>query len=472
MPIYESLAHALIQEHGRGLFLKNTTHSNELGNKMWRWLLIAYGRKLYDLPREMGLPQVKTSFPSGLKEYSFPSLTVQASLGLGISPLELYTYPTMGGFNHAYTPIHVACGLLKFGHEQEEVAKRLLHPNYLKGAYPSRTGQDFATNSDANPYGPQHFGMEPYLPEDFLKADGTMHIVDELGNAAWFPKQYITQALRQVPAAQWVTKLLELRAMHGRWEKRLQAAAAALVKGAAHTRDKAVYLRTASADYARSYLKGVSGVSEMLWAARADATTTEMAKGLRVISSTDTKPVREMYQYIGRPLTPQDFAELQPKQALKILYYAPMDVVAGAIASDSGALASKFFTLTTREHLPMVSNSMSKHGDRTPRWYPDTAESNVNALNRSSTEELRAAWDERMKSAIQQYETAKEWRDRFTAVAEPAVLFLALMCWASTEDDPIPHNAILNVLRAHPSAQLLAHLASDCAVASSKYGFL
>lgn len=455
MNVYESFAHVLIQEHGRNLFLNRSYSSySGLSNKMWRWLLLAYGKRLYGLPKEMSLPEPDAAAFGGVKKYSFPALTLVQSMRAGISPLELYSYPSMGGFEHTHTPVHVATALLKFGKDQTELTQALLSPDFLKATYPHRESTSFAQNSDTNPYRPADFGMQPINAEDLVTDDFSVQVVDELGNAAWFPVDYIKKVLRPVQPAHWYGKLCELQSLHGLWGPMLHSAALSLLNNAPannHSGHKSRinYLRGVREDIARDYLKRESGVREVLWAMRGDVTSAEMAKGLRILANTTTGPVQEARQYIGRALTIDDFEQLTAKQALSVLYYAPYDAVADVIAQHSMRLSSLFFTLTTKEHLPMVTNSMSKHNDRAKNWYPDTHAGNLAALMRGSVEEIHKRWDERMLPVVQAYERNKEWRDRYLMLAEPAVLFLALMRWKSVEKDPVPTVSIDNMLRSH-----------------------
>lgn len=463
MNVYESLAHVLIQEHGRSLLL-NRYHSSYSGlsNKMWRWLLLAYGKRLYDLPKEMSLPEPDAAF-GGVRKYSFPALTLVQSMRAGISPLELYSYSSMGGFEHTHTPIHVATALLKFGKDQLELAQALLTPAFLKATYPSRESTSFAQNSDTNPYRPADFGMQPIPTEELVTDDFKTHVVDELGNAAWFPVDYVKKVLRPVPPAHWYGKLCELQSLHGLWEPMLHSAALSLLNNAPTNNhsghwNRINYIRGVSEDAARDYMKKDSGgVREVLWATRGDVTAAEMAKGLRILANVTTRPVQEARQYVGRAVTLEDFEQLTAKQALSVLYYAPYAAVEDVIARHSEKLASLFFTLTTKEHLPMVTNSMSKHNDRAKNWYPDTHDGNMQALMRGTVEEIHKRWDDRMLPVVQAYERNKEWRDRYLMLAEPAVLFLALMRWKSVDKDPVPTVSIDNMLRSHHNIVSVQH---------------
>ena len=146
--VYETLAHALVQEHCRTEMLgRHYTYGGHttLRSAAWRWLLIAYGKKLYDLPKEMGLVRVSGG-PFGFATYGLAQ-----SMSVGVSPLELYSYPTMSEFGHTYTPIHIATALLKYGNEEAmEVAKMMLTPAFLKKTYPSRTAEDFILQATPN----------------------------------------------------------------------------------------------------------------------------------------------------------------------------------------------------------------------------------------------------------------------------------------------------------------------------------
>lgn len=458
MNIYESFAHALIQEHGRSVFLGGSHyHYTGLGNRMWRWLLLCYGKRIYDLPEEMSLPVPEAKRNALLESrFGFAAYTLSQSMRLGIRPTELYSYRTVGGYDHTFTPIHVGTALLKFGTEAErELALTLLTPKFLLDTYPNRDSSSFAQHSDTNPYTPEDFGLRALDTEAFGTTNGGLRAVDEIGNAAWFETIYVQQILSRVQASHWYGKLCELQGLHGRWSNLVASSARSLLyqkqTGGARVghKNRIDYIRNVTASVAREYLKGQSGVQELLWMARSDVTPQEMARGLRVLATVETSTVNEAWGWIGRALTLEDFQELTSRHALTVLYHAPYESVTDVIKTRSEELSAMFFTLTSKEHLPMVSNSMSQHSGRPKTWYPDTIEGRYRARHLGTTEDIKKRWEDRMKPVVQDFINNCLWRDQFLQLAPPEVLLLALMRQKATPQDPVPMVAIDNVLRSY-----------------------
>lgn len=426
-------------------------------DSFWRWLLICYGRSMYDLPREVGLP-----LPPGKKEYNFPSFSLEKSMSVGISPLELYSYPTMSGFRAKYTPIHIATALLVYGQEAErEVAHQMLRPAFLRAAYREHAAATFVQYSIVNPHPPARFGLPEFTAEDLF--DGIRLLaVDDLGNAAWFDDTYLKQILCTVPSVQWYLRLGELHRLFGRWEGSLRSTAASLIRGQ-QTHNKGYegrlrYLRDLLPGDARAFLKQESGVIEVLWMSRADSTPAEMAKGLRVLSTSTSGNISPLWCYIGRELTYEDFKQLTPRQALTVLHRAPAGAVKTCITEHQADLAAMFFALNTKDHLTTIVNSMDlTHVGRPEIWQPDVPETQFMDLH--SGKDHAARWAQVMHPLIQVYLRNKAWRDQYQQLADPATLFLAMM-HAKAEravsgkfDAPVPFSTLSNVLRSHPNIQ-------------------
>lgn len=460
MTIYESMAHALVNEQGRGLFINKTSSEFVYGfrTRFWRWLLVAYGERLYDLPKQMGLPPVGNA--ERKLPYNFPAYTLLNGMRCGIAATELMTYPTVCDYNHQYTPLHVGTALLKHGREEDvDEASMLLSASFLKSVYKNRSANDFAGHAYVNPWAPEDLGRQPFDIE-LLQTGDELHIVDELGNAAWFPVEYLEKVLRKSAPAYWYSKLCQLNIVHGRWTPQVQQAAAALlrerVRGKQHDeyRNSTNYVRNAPRGVIEAYFRTLHGIRETLCVVRKDATAEEMSRGLKPLALTNSERSQEMYRYIGRELTIEDFERLTPKQALTILYYAPYKVVERVIKEHPIELGAMFFTLTDKKTLPMVTNSMSEHGSREKIWVPDTDNGNLTHLLSTTSvtkESLAETWTKVMLPLVNEYTKAKPWRDALIQLAPPEVLLLALCRWAGAEEqDPIPGVAFDNVLRSYP----------------------
>ncbi len=463
MTVYESMAHAIVNEHGRELFLnKNLYGSTAFGfrARFWRWLLLAYGEQLYELPKQMGLPPITAG--ERKLPYNFPAFTVLQSMRCGLAPTELLKYPTMGGFDHQYSPLHLGTALIKHGREDDlDEANVLLSASFLKSVYQNRTASAFTGHAYINPWAPEDLGRRPFDIELLQTPTSELQIVDELGNAAWFPTEYLEKIFRQADPVFWYSKLCQLNGVHGRWTPQVQQCAGVLLRKQPlgvkknEYRNRTNYVRNATRASVDSYFRTLSGVSEMLCLVRGDASAEEMARGLKTLATTNSERAEEMYRFIGRELTVEDFQRLTAKQALTILYFAPYATVKSVIAAHPTDLGAMFFTLTDAKTLPMVTNSMSDHSSREKLWYPDTEEGNLRHLlstNDVSKEYFVESWTKTMQPLAESYGRTKPWRDLLVQLAPPEVLMLALCRWAGrAEDDPVPTVAIENVLRSHPN---------------------
>ncbi len=458
MTIYESMTFAVANELGRYQFLGNSYHMQPHGfqSRFFRWLLIAYGDGFYELPKRMNLP------PRGNGSWLFPAFTLPQTMRCGIAPSEAITYASMGAYEHQYTPLHIGTALSLYGHDfNAKEIDRLLSTSFLKRAYPSKSPDAFASHAFINPFSPEDIGRRPFDYELLEKAPGELAVVDELGNAAWFPPEYLQSVLKRVGSAHWYSMLCKLSMVHGKWQDLVQHAAAELLRDRNNTGLRVKYgsttnyLRNVKSGVARDYLKRVSGVREALNVVRRDATPQEMATGLRTLVSNQNARTEEVFRYIGRDLVIEDFRLLTPRQALLALYYAPYDAVKQVIATNSQELGSMFFSLTDAKTLPLITNCMSPHGSREKPWIPDTDVGNLSHLVSISTttpESIREEWEKSMRDLVDAYDRAKVWRDELIQHAPPEVLFLSLLRWAGREEnDPIAEAAIENVLRSYPT---------------------
>jgi hypothetical protein len=454
MTVYESLAHALLNEHGRGLFT-GTSFSNTLygfSTKMWRWLLAAYGEKLSELPAQMGLPAV----PNRPAPYNFPTYTIDRTLRLGIPLKEVMQIEAVRGYTSLHTPIQIATGLMEHGTVIEELeAEEILQFEFLRKFYKNHSAQQFVSAVTSNPYAPTRFGLQPYPIELLLDHEQRPIPLDSLGSAAWFPKEYLKKMLHQVEVPLWYGHLCRLNTQFGQWTDMVGSASYKMLYGPTkHDRASgaARYIRNLPAGNAEDYFRRLTGVREGLRIVRHDASVETMASGLKAIVGSARND--DYYTLIGRALTIEDFRALTPKTALLTLYSVNYEVVRSLIEHHSEELGALFFTLTGKNDLPMVMNSMSPHAGRAKAWHPDTPEGNVEAFD-SSSKTPRETWDAQMKPLIEDYIRARDWRHHIIELGEPAVIFLALMLWASQPTDPVPRPAITSVLRSHHSISLI-----------------
>lgn len=454
MTVYETFAHALINEHGRELFLnKHISSPYGFRQKFWRLLILAYGGKLYDLPAQIGM---EPPAPGRKVPYNFPAYTLAQTMRLGIAPTKAMLYPTMGSFEHQHTPIHLGTAMLLHGADSDDLeARTLLSVAFMKQAYPTHSASTFASNAYISPHKPQDVGMRPFEMEELLGPNGEPIILDELGNAAWFPEEYVVKVLRHAEHTHWYSMLCRLNALHGSWTDLMQRTSVRLLKlneGSAKNqyRNGTSYLRNCSPAVAREWIASLTGVKRILGVARADATPQEMATGLATIVSNQNERTEEMFNFIGRPLTVEDFKLMSPKATLGALYYSPFGAIEEAVQKSSVEIGAMLFTLTDSGMLPLVTECMSPHSSRGKKWQPDTAVGNLTHLLSADTspESIKKVWTESMKPLINDYDNAKSWRDEFMQLAPPEVLFCALCRWAFPEkEDPLPAVAIDNLLR-------------------------
>lgn len=459
MTVYESMAHALLNQHSRHIFTNiNPPTIHGFAQRFWRWVLIAYGERLYDLPGEMGLPPLANH----TSRYGFPLISIEKGICCGLAPTKLLKFPTITGFHHQYTPIHIGTALLKFGREEDiDEADTLLSTSFMRSVYPGRTASQFTNSAFVNPYGPEDVGRKPFDIELLTRPDGDIHILDEFGNSAWFPTQYVEKILGRVEPVFWYYRLCEMDAVHGKWTGMVQSAAASMLRPKKdgprmEYKNTANYLRHVRRSVADHYYRELHGVRESLCIVRGDASVAEMHRGLRALALSLNDRTKEIFRFLGRPLTLEDFQGLTPKQALTILYYAPYDAVKDVITTSSNALGTMFFTLTDKDLLWKVTNSMSTHTDRVRGWFPDTADGNLDSTQPNMQPRGRQGvidtWTTTMTKLVDIYGRAKEWRDELVDLAQPDVLLLALCRMAaSQESDPLPLIAIENVLRSHPN---------------------
>jgi len=455
MTIYESLAHALINEHGRGLFTGSNFSSLTHGfaPKVWRWLLIAYGEKLEELPTQMGLPPI----PKRPAPYNFPAYTIGKVMHLGIPLKEAMQFKAIRGYTANHTPIQLATALLEHGTAIEALeAEDILQFEFLRKFYEDHTPHKFIDSITLNPYAPSRYNLNPYPIELLLDHDQKPIPLDTLGSAMWFPKEYIKKLLQQTEPPMWYSHLCRLNTFFGgKWTDMVESASYKMLYGANPPKEvtnAARYVRNLSSAQAHAYLARLTGVREGLRVVRHDASAETMASGLKAISGSAKND--EYYRLIGRALTIEDFRKMSPKAALRTLYSVNHETVRAVIESHSEELGALFFTLTGKEDLPMVMNSMSPHTSRTDKWHPDTTEGNVAAFE-SFNKTPKESWDAQMKPLVESYIRARDWRDTAIELGEPAVIFLALMLWASKPEDPVPRPAIESVLRSHHSISII-----------------
>lgn len=456
MTIQETVAHALINEHCRDLFLNkaSSTHSvYGFRTRFWRLLMLAYDERLFELPHQLGLDPPA---PGRAVPFNYPAFTLSQTMRLGIAPTKAMLYPIMGGFDHQYTPIHIATAMLRHGAAvNHEEAHQLLTVSFMKKAYPTRSASQFAAHAFINPYRPEDLGLKPFDAELLFTPDRSPIILDELGNAAWFPVSYIERILAVTENAHWYSPLVKLNGVHGLWHPLVHRASSKLLHGKRESanheyRNTTTYLRNASPTTAREWLSKVDGVRRILNVVRRDATPKEMALGLSTIIANQNPRTEEMFRYIGRELTVEDFAAMKPAAALRALYFAPYDAVAQAIKDSSIDIGSMFFALTDPNTLPLVTSCMSQHGSREKKWFPDTVEGkhDLSMQTDTSPEKLKETWTNAFKPFIDDYDRAKEWRDELVQLASPDVLFLALLRGAAPlPEDPIPTIVVDNALR-------------------------
>lgn len=478
MNIFESMAHALIGEHGRSLFRRDySSNTYGYGTKFWRIALLCYGKNFYSLPKRLGLTVRNPEAKDANSTFAFPDFTAKNTAVLGIPLPEMFLYPTMGDFSHRFTPLHFSTGLLKFAPKTlHHEAAQLRDLEFMKRLWPlGRKPEDFATTATLNPYRPEDFGLEPYELEKLQWEDGQRLIIDELGNAAWFPQKYVEPILDLVSVDLWYNSVFKLARTNKDFvplrEKasRKQLYALALAKRDTYTR-LAKYIRHVPFDVAKSYLSRDLGVAQVAGAFRGDAPQAMMTSGLRALATVKSESAQMSYRYIGRPLTYEDLAPLHPSYLLTILKCVKFELVEDVIRTHSEQLSSLLFKIPNSK-MKEVMDCMSPDSGRdsfyrdydlkedADKYYPDTPEGNDRLFNLTSMSkdelDLHGEWDSYMKPLITQHVETRMWRDTLLGMVDPDVAFLAVTRYTAKPDDPVPHDAIDNVLRSHPNASML-----------------
>jgi len=464
MNVFESMAHAIIGEHGRALFrhqYTSTLSTFGYGIKFWKTVLLCYGKELYNLPKKMNLTPGQNG-PVHMKEFGFPAFTMEKCVELGVPIPELYTYKTVGNYSTKYTPLHLGTALLRFGSGKDawRDADQILDIEFEKKLWVGRKAEDFVNSPFLNPYSPHDVGRRPFEKADLYDGDKPI-VIDEMGNAAWFPVGYYEDVLLNVQPDRWAGWMYV-------YSKRfpellpLQARGAVSIlhnlpsgKSDTYTR-LAKQIRCVAPKAARAFWNGKHvGVLAVASAFRADSTPEEMAEGLRWIAVSKSSNMEMSYRYIGRALTFDDFALLAPQHALTILSNVNYEVVREVISKDSERLAGLFFKLPSSQ-MKAVANCMSVSG-REEKWYPDTERGNdllynLTAMSTVEEKSSTAEWDALMRPLVSKYLETRAWRKQLLDLVDPDVAFLTLTWALAASDDPVPKDAIENVLRSHPHA--------------------
>lgn len=481
MNVFESFAHALLQEHGRSVFGQQF-YSSSYGihgyaTTFWKNALLSYGQKFYMLPRLMGIKEPEKG------TYGFPAFTVAQSLELGIPLPEMLMYKTMGGYDHQYTPIHLATGLHVFGHGiPKSEAEELLQVTYMKKLWPKRTPQDFASQSAVNPYTPEMLGFKPYtealLRQDPDDPESPYVIIDELGNAAWFPLTYTKNIVKTVDAELWFHTAWTLSHVSPRLAELKPFAAYPLLQRTRTGRrwrayeGEAKYSRAVTLQQFMRYFGDIKGVSRSTGCFRSDVDSETMAVGLRVLAASDSASMEKAFQFIGRPLTYGDLKELTATHVLEILRCCNYETVRGVIETHSEELSALLFRAPANL-LKLVSDCMNINLEsRAKNWYPDTIEGNHDLLTSTKLGGKKydpfLNWQTFMQPKMAKYVERRVWRDRLLSMADPDVAFLALTYCTAQADSPVPVAALRNVLLSHPNiGPILEHVQSVGAFASS-----
>jgi hypothetical protein len=449
MNIYESLASTIIIDKGGQTFVSGNYWNNGGTASLWGWVLVAFGEGIYDLPAKYRLVPSSGS-------YGFPNIKVSKLLSLGLDPEMVFTYKNASEMRGS-SPVNVATALLKYGGaEQRGTALSLLNPDLLIRAHKDEHAlTDFVqTPKHVNPYKPQDFGLERLPYSAFLK-DGGFYAVDNISSAAWFGPEYLQHVFNHVTPSMWFNTLLTAYAQDQEfWEPYVQVGARRLLRTDAGSEYKkySEYLHYAGGIEARDWLRKQRGVQALLWVTLASATPAEMAKGLKVIATGTSAPVARAIRLLGRKLTVEDFRELTPLQALRILYNAPYACVEDVIREHNGELGGMFFALTS--HLQMVTDCMIDHKGREV-WTPAGLD-----LNRGKN--AAAEWDAWAKQAVSEHIAAKAWRARLLDVCEPAVAFLALvLVYGKSKVNELPLVAVESVLRSYPRMEAALEVAAE-----------
>jgi hypothetical protein len=458
MSVYTSMAHAALEPHLRPVLAREyaNTDPGSFRRKCWDWALLSYGRGMYTLGERIGVvPSTAVHGMYAPKTHSYPTVTVARAMLLGISPLELYAYPTISEASTSYTPIHVATALLRYAPERyRSMAEELVTPEFLR---------EHARRPEPNP---GSIAVNPYTPRDVGLDFGHLDIapgdtVDEVGNLAWFSDEYADVYFKN-PSVHALPALLALNACHdGRWTPLLRRyARASLLERQQQKnvpyRHLALLLRTAPQSSAESYLSRAEGVKNALHIVRADTDPRNMAKGLGVLATTDTRPIQELWSYLGRALTIEDIRRLTPQRALEVCYRAPLEALSGLkeYTDELGAM----FVGARNLDLSKASKAFSEHNERPRSWVPCTAQGITKHANVSTREELVANHARVYQPFVLRFVEAYEWRNDLLQAVGSDTAVLGLLHTLGGPEGPIPRIAIENVLRSHPDVTRLLTL--------------
>lgn len=461
MNIYESLASAIVVDHGAVTFNgQSWSRAGNIGNKLgapfWHWLLVAYGEDLCNLPVRYKIP-----LPTTKTTHEYPELRSKVMLGLGLdADAVCWSKMSVGFTDSAYTVLGIATALLRYGGpELRPTACKLLDPALLLKVYPEHSTQEFVrTPTEINPYKPSDFGLAP-LPLTAFLDERKVRMVDSIGNAAWFDEKYLQHCLQHSNPAHLFGPLRDLQS-HDReaWAAYAQQNAVRFLTTIRDVKDYkrvAEYLHLAGPTEARRWLHRQNGASKVLWSSLADAAPAEMAQGLATAAVSTSGVMVEQYKRVGRKLTIEDFRELSPLQALRVLYHVPFECVEDVIKEHNTELGSMFFAQT--KHLDMVTDCMTPHGKR-GAWDPAWKRVSCRANQKS----VAASWEEWAKPMVAEHLSAKAWRERLLAACEPSVAFLAqALHFGERAKMLLPLVAIETVLHSYPNIDTVMEIVKE-----------
>lgn len=457
MSVYGSMAHAVMHEHLRPVLGRDYTTSSDIhGLKVvcWKTALLAYGKEVYTLGDRMGIPP-RAGNAELVKRHAYAAFTYPRALVLGISPLDLYSYETVYGATTAFTPIHIATALLRFAPTNyRKMAEELISPEFLR-KHAKQKAPD-TSSMRLNPYTPEELGLDfKYLPIE------PGEYIDEIGNLAWFTPEYADKYFEGSRSREGLQRLLQLNVCHNLWWRLCRDGGKQALMQAGKYEMKnygtvALHLRLTSADYANGYLSRLDGVRELLNICRRDASLEQMRKGLARLANTATSTSTTMYSYIGRELTIEDIRSLTPRQALEILYRAPMGAIRD-LRQHNEEIGSIMFGV---KDMPMlkIQNSLADHPQRTKKWVPDTDEGIAVHANSQRMPEAKLDWDKTYEPLVTQFAQAYTWRNDLLEAVDPDTAFLGIIHALSKPADLIPRVAIENVLATHPNIMRLNEL--------------
>jgi hypothetical protein len=443
MSVYASLAHAVMNEQLRPVLERSWSASSDVTGtkgKAWRIALCAYGKDVYTLGSRMGIPTKNSVGGHGYSVFTCPRI-----LTLGISPLEVYGYKTITHSTTAYTPIHLATALLRFApSEYRSMAEELLQPAFLR-KYAKHQEPD-VVSMRLNPYVPEELG----LPFKHLPIEPGEYI-DEVGNLAWFTPEYAHKYFEHKLREGFV-RLTQLNLVHRMWGSLVESGAAAVL---AHAKDRelsdypllTLRLRMASKHSAENFLNKLTGVRGVLNIVRDDLSEYRMKKGLSILATTGTAPVRAMFKFIGRKLTMDDLRELTPRQALEICFYAPLGAIED-LRPRAEELGAMFFGI---KDLPMgkIQNVVSDHVHRAKEWYPCSDAGIARQMSTKTIADAKSEWDDTYRPLTHEFVEAYTWRNDLLEAVDPDTAFLGMMYELTTEEESVPRIAIDNLLRTH-----------------------